>query len=229
MKKLLLFVLTFGTVILFGASKYYLTVADVEPQLATFQFSHEYGFADEGGFVEYTQIGVPDYDTFFKTAAKLDGLVILTNAMTQTTTAELKKYAISKAADETLAQSIKEIVGDTLPEQYTVEQSIAIMKLAKQSGKVKDDEVAYFTTTAISLGIGVYSLGKGVSEVINLLSQGSELLKNVKSSVKMMLVPAATKGLKGSIDNLQGVQKNAPRTLEEMKVLLEAFKALGNM
>jgi len=228
MKKLLLFVFTFGTVILFGASKYYLTIADVEPQLTSFSFSHEYGFTDEKGFVEYIQIGDEKYDAFFKSAAKLDGLVILTKAMTTQTTGELKKYAISKVADETLSQSIKEIVGDSSPEQYTVEQSIAIMKLAQQQGKVKGDEKAYFGTTAVSLGIGVYSLGKGITEASNLITGGNELLKNVKS-IKKTRILAATKGLKGSLTNLQGVVENGPPTLEEMKVLLVAFKALGSM
>jgi len=148
--------------------------------------------------------------------------------MTTQTTEELKKYAISKVADETLSQSIKEIVGDTPPEKYSIEQSIAIIKLAQQQGKIKDDEKKYFATTAVSLGVGVYSLGKGISEVSGLISKGNELLQNVKS-IKKTLILGATKGLKSSLTNLQGVVENAPPTLEEMKVLLEAFTALGNM
>jgi len=228
MKKLFLVVFILGIVLLFSncASKYTLTVADVEPKLAQLSISHEFGFTDEEGFVEYYQIGDPKFDDFFKTAAKLDGLVILAQGMTQSTTKQLKKYAMSKASDEALKENIIELVGNTPPEEYTTEQSIAVMKLAKQHHKVNKDELKYFAKTSVSLGVGVYALGKGVGEVGNLIADGAKLLKNVKS-VKPWLIPAASKGLKGCITNLKGIQKNAPSTLEEMKVLLEGFKALS--
>ena len=133
---------------------------------------------------------------------------------------------MSKASDEALKESIKEITEDTPPAEYTTEQSIAIMKLAKQKNRVNKDELKYFATTSASLGVGVYALGKGVKEVGDLILDGTKLLKNVKST-KPWLIPAATKGLKGCITNLKGVKKNAPTTLEEMKVLLEGFKALS--
>jgi len=228
MKRLLLLftVMTLSLIIVNCAKQYPLTVADVAPKLAQFSESHNWGFTDEGGFVEYYQIGDSNFDNFFKTAAKLDGLVIVTQAMTTNATGKLKKYAQSKYSDAALQESIKDIVGDTKPESYTAEQSFAIMKLAKEQNKVTNDEKKYFASTAASMGIGVIALGKGVKEAGNLLKEGANLLKNVKST-KPWLIPAATKGLKGSIENLKGIKNNAPKTLEEMKVLQEGFKALS--
>jgi len=209
------------------SAKFALTIADIEPKLAAYG-GHSIGFAEdsEDGLVTYIQIGDPVYDSFFKSTAKLDGMIILSGVMSSTATGELKKFAMSKAASGAMKDNIKELVGDTPPDQWTTEQSIAVLKMAKGQDQINSDEMAYFSTTAISIGIAVVSLGKGVVEAKNLIPKGQELLKNVKS-LKMTLVPAATKGLKGSIENLNGVVNNTPRMLEEMKVLLDGFKALS--
>lgn len=228
MKKIFLLVVLFGLIFSLQncASKKALTLADVEPKLSNYPESHRLGFADEEGFVKYYQIGNPQFDKFFKTAAKLDGLVIFTEAMTQDVTKQLKKYAMSKASKNALEDNIDEIVDDTPPEKYTTEQSIAIMKLAKKKDEVSGDEIEYITNTATSLGIGVYSLGKGMKEVKSLINDGTELLQNV-GNCKPWKRPAATKALKGTITNLKSISKNAPETLEEMKVLADGFKALS--
>ncbi|MEA3286519.1 MAG: hypothetical protein U9Q77_04000 [Candidatus Marinimicrobia bacterium] len=228
MKRLVvvLSVISLSIIMINCAKQYPLTVADVAPKLAQFSEAHNWGFTDEGEFVEYYQIGDPNFDNFFKTAAKLDGLVIIANGMTKNTTKQLKKYAMSKAADESLQEDIKATIGDTAPEDYSTEQSLIVMKLAKQHDKVSKDELKYFATSSASLSIAVIALGKGVNEVGNLLKDGATLLKNVKST-KPWLIPAATKGIKGSIENLMGFKNNAPKVLEEMKVLHEGFKAMG--
>ena len=209
------------------SAKYALTIADIEPKLA-YIGGASIGFADdsEDGLVTYIQIGDAGYDEFFKSAAKLDGLVILCKGMTTTATGQLKKFAMSKAADAAMKNNINDLVGNTPPEQWTTEQSFAVMKMAKAQGKINSDEVKYFATTAGSIGIAVISLGKGVKEAKDLLPKGQELLQNVKS-VKPTLIPAATKGIKGSVENLNNVVKNTPKMLEEMKVLLDGFKALS--
>lgn len=231
MKKIIITLSALVMMLLVGcapSAKYYLTVADIEPKLA-YLGGAEYGFVDEEskeGFVTYIQIGDAGYDEFFKSAAKLDGLVILCKGMTTTSTGQLKKFAMSKAADAAMKDNIRDLVGNTPKEQWTTEQSIAVMKMAKGQGKINSDELKYFATTAGSIGIAVVSLGKGIKEAKDLVPKGQELLQNVKS-IKPTLIPAATKGIKGSIENLNGVVKNAPKMLEEMKVLLDGFKALS--
>ncbi len=205
-----------------------LTIADIEPKLAAFGGA-SFGFSDdsEEGLVTYVQIGDPAYDDFFKASAKLNGLVLLCKGMTTTATGQLKKFAQSKAADAALAENIKELVGDTPKEEWTTEQSIAVMKMSRMQGKMDLEEGKYFATTAGSIGVAVIALGKGVGEAKDLLPKGADLLNNV-SSLKPMMVPAATKGVKGSIDNLKSVVDNTPKMLEEMNVLISAFGQLNN-
>jgi len=209
------------------SAKYALTLADIEPNLAYLNGA-SYGFADDSkdGLVTYIQIGDAKYDEFFKSCAKLDGLVILCKGLATTSTGQLKKFAMSKAADTAMKNNINDLVGNTPPEQWTAAQSFAVLKMAKAGGKIKSDEVKYFATTAASMGIGIISLGKGIKEAKDLIPKAQELLKNVKS-VKPMLIPATTKGIKGSLGNLNNVVKNTPKMLEEMKVLLDGFKALS--
>ena len=229
-----------------------LTVADIEPALAAFG-GENFGFVDSAEkpsdentekkssngdgepaeapsvdrVVTYMQIGDPSYDGFFRSAAKLDGLVLLSKSMTTKAAGELKKFAQSKASDDELKDQIREIVGDTPSDQWTVEQSVAVMDTASGQKKVRVDEIKYFATTAGSIGLTVVSLTKGVKETKGLITQGQGLLQNVKS-LKPTLVPVATKGLKASISNLQGVAKNAPALVEEMAVLAKGFGALAS-
>lgn len=209
------------------AVKNALTIADIEPKLA-YIGGASIGFADnsEDGLVTYIQIGDADFDKFFKSAAKLDGLVRICQGMTTTATGQLKKFAMSKAADAAMKDNINDLVDNTPPEQWSTEQSIAVMKMAKGQGKINSDEVKYFATTAGSIGITVFAMGKGIVEAKDLVLQAKDLLQNVKA-VSPLKIPAATKGLKESLGNLNSVVKNTPKTLEEMKVLLDGFKALS--
>ena len=202
-----------------------LTIADIEPSLAKFDIAHQFGITDEDGFIVYFTIGNDNFDQFFRTAAKLDGLVLITKSMTTSATGQLKKYAMSKAADEALKESIYDLVGDTSPEDYTTEQSFAVMRLADQKGKVSSDERKYFATTSLSLGVGVYALIKSIGEIRDLLKDGATLVQNIPN-LEPWLIPAATKAVSGSINNLKSVKENAPVAIEEMKVLYEGFKAL---
>ena len=230
MKSKLTALMVFVMILVIGcapSAKYALTIADIEPKLA-FIGGASIGFVDdsEDGLVTYIQIGDAVYDEFFKSSAKVDGLVILSKGMATTATGQLKKFAMSKAADAAMKENITDLVGDTPPEQWTTEQSFAVMKMAKQQNKISSDEVKYFATTAGSIGIAIVSLGKGVKEAKDLIPKAQELLQNAKS-IKPTLILAATKGIKGSLSNLNNVVKNTPKMLEEMKVLLNGFKALS--
>ena len=137
----------------------------------------------------------------------------------------LKKFAMSKVSNAVMKDNISDFVGNTPPEQWTTEQCIAVMIMAKKQDEITADEEKYFLTTAGSLAIVVVSLGNGVAEAEELLPKGKGLLDNIKS-VSRFKIPKATKGLKLSLDNLNGVVTNAPIMLEEMNVLLDAFVML---
>jgi hypothetical protein len=127
-------------------AKYTLTVADLEPKLADLPLG-DIQFKD----IKYSHIGAGQYDAFFLSSAKIHGLVTLNQQMTEASTKSLKKFAMSKAADEAMKENIAELVGDTPPEQWTVEQNVAVLKMAKQQDKISKDEKRYFAQTGGTL------------------------------------------------------------------------------
>jgi len=215
-------------VVSLGAQKYELTLADIEPALAGTGIAEQIGFADKESIVTYMKIGKSSYDDFFKTSAKLNGLSVLATVMTTTATGQLKKYAMSKAADEAMQDNIKEFVGDVPPEEWSTEQSLAVMRMAKEQDKISKDEEEYFVNTALSLGIVAASLIKGMGEVGDLIKDGKSLIKNItKAKLKWKQIKPTTKGLKGSIKNLKNFKTNTPVAAEEMAVLVKGFKMLS--
>jgi hypothetical protein len=181
---------------------------------------------DNGGIVEYSKIGNPSYDDFFITAARLDGMAIIGKSMITHSIKQLKYFAMSKASDEALQLNIKLLVGDTPPEEWSDEQAISVLRMANEKRKVTSDEKKYFLATAGLIGIAVLSLGEAIDEAKELIPKGEQLMKNTKS-LKYTQIPKATKGIKNSLENLNSVVNNAPKMLEEMKVLLDALKSLS--
>jgi hypothetical protein len=227
MKKMLISLFAVVMILGIGFAKHALTVDEIEPLLSDFDAAtngHLSGILIQEP-VEYVQIGNPDYDEFFLNVAKLNGTIVLSNGMTTTATGQLKKFAMSKVSNAVMKDNISDFVGNTPPEQWTTEQCIAVMIMAKKQDEITADEEKYFLTTAGSLAIVVVSLGNGVAEAEELLPKGKGLLDNIKS-VSRFKIPKATKGLKLSLDNLNGVVTNAPIMLEEMNVLLDAFVML---
>ena len=201
--------------------KYVLTLADIEPKLAALELG-DWEFTG----IKYDHIGVSEYDEFFKSAAKLHGLVLLNQEMAGAATKSLKKYAMSRAADEAMKENIDGLVGDTPPEEWTTEQNVAVMKMAKAQKKISADETKYFAKTAGTMAIGVAALSKGLETAQDLAAQGAELQGNT-SKVKKLKIPAAVKGTKRSLEHVKAAGEEGPALAEEINVLISAFRALS--
>tara|TARA_B100000700_G_scaffold279468_1_gene328408 strand:+ start:523 stop:1296 length:774 start_codon:yes stop_codon:yes gene_type:complete len=223
-----------------------LTLADIEPKFQpavdAFNIMNEVVVASGGEKLQspfeldsdgdgksdigYVVIGDPAFDDFFKSAAKLNGLIYICTELTASATSQLKHFARSQASNEALRDQIKELVGDKPSSEWTTQESAAVMATAKERGQVKGDVLESFAGTGISMGVGVVALGKAIKEAKDLLPKGQTLLSNVKS-VSPMKIGKATKGVKNSISNLKSVVDNTPKMLEEMAVLVTAFSKLN--
>ena len=203
-------------------AKYTLTVADLEPKLADLPLG-DIQFKK----VKYSHIGASEYDAFFLSAAKTRGLISLNQQMTEASTKSLKKFAMSKAADEAMKENIHELVGDTPPEEWTVEQNVAVLRMAKQQDKISKDEKRYFAQTAGTMAIGTAALVKNLDTTKDLTGQGVQLQKSATKLKKTKIV-SATNGLKKSLENLKEASIKGPKLVAEMKVLSSAFQALGS-
>jgi len=181
--------------------------------------------------IRYNQVGIKEFDDFFQSAAKINGLVILSKGMVTSSIDELKKMAMSKAADAAMAQNIKDLVGDTPQEEWTTDQSIAVMEMAKAQGKLSNDEGKYFMTTAGSMVTVVASLGLGVKEAADLIQKMPELQDGVKkmltNPMQMRKGKKVVDGIKGSGQNLKSAVTTIPELVKELNMLVTAFKSLS--
>ena len=210
-----------GVTKVFGAKKKTLKLKHIAPELVDLPLG-EIKFKG----TKYSKIGEGRYDAFFRSTAVVQGLVDFDQKMTTSATGSLKKFAMSKAADEALGDAIKELVGDTPPEEWTTEQQIAVLKIADHQDKVSKDEKVYFLKTAGALTLGAAALTKALATTKSLTEEGLALQKSVGDLPKIKVV-AATDATKHSIENLKTAAQQGPPLAEEMVVLATGFKALG--
>ena len=105
--------------------------------------------------------------------------------------------------------------------------SIAILEHDKKQGKLSKEELKYFVFMAANLILAQQSLEASVKSAPELISNSSELTKNVKSDFKAKDTPGITKGLNNSISQLNKVKDEAPAAVENLAILVKAFTMLA--
>lgn len=207
----------------------YLALEDVESSFAILDTLRGRGFIDfDFEEVRVAQVQAEEFDAFFLSAARANSLVDVNREITLFATRSLKKYAMSKFANAALKENIEELVGDQPPEEWTLEEDIAVLKMAKAEKKISRDEKVYFGKTAGALAAGAIGLAKGVDTVQALLSQGPRLLSpEALGGVHLQKIDDTREATQISMDNLKGARDKTPSLLEEMKVLQSAFSSLG--
>jgi hypothetical protein len=210
-----------GAMKVVGAKKKVLKLKHIEPKLAALPLG-ELKFKG----IKYSKIGEGRYDNFFRSTAALHGLVEFNKELTTSAIQSLKKFAMSKAADAALKDNIHELVGDVPPKDWTTEQDIAVMRMAKQQDKVSADENRYFVKTAAAMALGGAVLTKSLKTTKALAEEGVYLQKSAGDLPKLKVVPA-TDATKHSIDHIKAAAADGPRLAEEIKVLVLGFQALA--
>ena len=182
---------------------------------------------------DYPVVGIENHNNFHKSTAIILTTYSITREMVDDATSNLKKYAMDHIALMAMNENIDSLIGDTPHDQLTVEQSAAVMRMEKERDNISSDETKYFFLTGANLGIGMLSLARSVNEIPDLLSTGKSMITDVRSDFtymgipKLWAIPAATMSLNESVERLNSVKNDAPILLEDMKVLVDAFRALS--
>ena len=179
--------------------------------------------------VEYMQTGKGNYDQFFSSAAEMHAGIVVSTALSDSLTTNLKKYARSYAASKAADENVKAIVGDTKPEDLTEDQSFALLNLKKKQGELSDDEKKFATRSVANTAQTTLYLGKTGDQAATLISTGSALSQSVRTDFTGMdavKVPAVTKGLSGSLDNVKEASVKAPPLAKTLSRLGEGLKNL---
>ena len=203
--------------------------SDLDPKLSV--LPEKLGIDIE--LIDYPVIGVENHDNFHKSTAIILTTYAVTKWMVDDATWNLKKYAQDHLAKIAMDTNLVELIGDTPHDQLTVEQSAAVLRMEKERDQISSDESRYFLKTTANIGIGVLSLTRSVKELPDLIKTGGSMISNVGSDFNFRGIPelwaigGATKSLKESISRLNAVKNDAPVLLEDMKVLVDAFRSLS--
>lgn len=196
-----------------------LTLKDIISD-ATFVFDIE-GFKG----VEYKQVGNVGLDDFFKSSAKLEGVTKVAAAMKDDVTTHLRKYAQSHATDPQLKGAIAQLTNNAAPDAWTDDQCVAVERLAKEKGKLSQEESAYFQKSGSNLAIMAIAMNNGVKEADRLIKSSDEMLNKAKSLEPSLATPATT-GVTTAITSLKEFVVNTPPMAESFTKWGTAFGSL---
>ncbi len=200
-----------------GAKTKYMTVSEIEPKMEKMVINgkavEEYGAKGEEGFTAYQEIGVKEYDEFFKSSARLEGLSVIANEVVKDSTETLKSISLSKTVNE-VSGNVKEI--------------IEVLKDLKKAGKleIKNEEIQKILTIKKNAETLFSVMGETKDEVKNLIENGKELNEKV-GELSPSKTPVATKEMAKSMNSLQNFADNSVKLLEELKGLVEALQVLA--
>ena len=202
-----------------------LKIGDINSKLSSLEGTELDGVAKEE--ITYKHTSKSKYDDFFKNSAICYGGLVVTNTMSDDGTMNLKKFARTRAAEEAGREDLDEIIGDTHPDSLSLAQSIAILEHDKKQGKLSKEELKYFVFMAANLILAQQSLEASVKSAPELIANGTELTKDVKSDFEAKDTPGITKGLNNSISQLNKVKDEAPAAVENLAILVKAFTMLA--
>jgi hypothetical protein len=179
--------------------------------------------------VEYQQVGKADYDRFFKDSSTVRANLVVADALSEALSKNVKNYARSYAAAGAADENVKEIVGDTKPDQLSDEQSIALLRLKKKRNELSGDELKFAASSgANAVQVALYLVGTTLT-TRQLAEQGKDLSGKVPTSftgMEALKAPAATSGLSTSIDNLTRASTRIPDVAQKLTRLGEGLRSL---
>lgn len=179
--------------------------------------------------VEYPVTGKGNYDEFFRSSAQLHAGMIISQSATDSLTTNLKKYARSYAASKATDQNVKNIVGDSKPQDLKDDQALALLNLKKKNGELTSEETAFAGKSVASAAVLTAFLAKTPGQANDLTTQGTALTKSVPSDFSgfnAMKAPGVTAGLNQSLTNVKGASAKAPELAKSLARLSEGLQSL---
>jgi hypothetical protein len=172
---------------------------------------------------------MPKYDLFFVDAAKIQAGLVVSNALVEALTKNIKGYAMSYAAANATDENVRLLLAGRAPEALNAYESLAMLKLQKAHSGLSDDESKYaLRTGANTLQTALY-MRESVKAAIGLVAQGRELSGTVRTDftgLDARKVPGVTTAMATSVDNLNGAITTAPEIAKQLYRLGEGLASL---
>lgn len=203
-----------------------LTLHDVSPDLARLIGGTELDFVAKAK-IGYGVTGKSQYDQFFRESAVSYGGMTVGRGLTDDATIKLKGYARNKAAVAELDAQIKEITGGAPPEQWTTEQSLAVLQAAKEKDRLSEEENAYILATSARVAVTVPVVHASVSASRSLLGQVDGLVSGAPSAFGMLRAAGVVRNVQRSADRIRVIPTEGTSLLESLTVLSRGLSMLS--
>jgi hypothetical protein len=179
--------------------------------------------------VEYEQVGLPEYDNFFVQAATIQAGVVVSSALLDALTTNLKTYAIAYAAAHAAEEGVKSLVNGRPLDQITGEEALTLVMHQKTLGQLTDDEVNFAKRTAANTAQTALYLVASVKSTVDLINTGRSLSSKVTTDftgLKAGKAPAVASALTTSVDNLSGAATTLPDIAKKLARIGEGLSSL---
>jgi hypothetical protein len=210
-----------------SSTKYRLKMGDMHESLANLTGLE--GDPLEKEPVEFEETGKPKYDEFLRSAAHIRAGLIVSNALVEALTTNVKSFARSYAASRVADENVKELIGETPAEEMTEDQALAVLKLQKKRGELNDDVLEFATRSAANAGQTVLYLTETASSAVTLAKTGGELSQSVQNDftgIDVAKAPAVAEGITTAVGNLKDAGEEAPELAKRLARLGEGLKSL---
>jgi hypothetical protein len=227
MNRLLLFIALAASMIACSSSRGRLKMGQLNASLA--QLTGLEGDPLDKTPVEFEQTGKPEYDEFFVESAKVQAGLVVSNALTEAMTKNIKGYAISFVASNANNDNVKQLLGGRAANQLSVDESLAALKLKKQQGKLSDDETKFAVSSAVNAVQVALYMKESVASTQSLAEKGKALSGKVQSDftgLEATKAPGIATALGTSVNNLAQAASTAPEVVKQLARLAEGLKSL---
>lgn len=221
--------LWFGAVCVGGplaAQDRLLTLHDVSADLDRLIGGTELDFVAKAK-IGYGVTGRSQYDQFFRESAVSYGGMTVGRGLTDDATIKLKGYARNKAAIAELEAQIQEITGGAPPEQWTTEQSLAVLQAAKEKDRLSEEENAYMLATSARVAATLPVVHASVAASRDLLGQVNGLIGGAPSAFGVMRAPGVVSNLNRSADRIRRIPTEGTSLIESLTVLSRGLSMLS--
>jgi len=209
-----------------GAQERLLTMQDVSPELARLIGGTELDFVAKER-ISYGVTGKSNYDQFFRESAISYGGMTMGRGLTDDATIKLKGYARTKVAIAELEAQITEITGGKPPEQWTTEESIAVLQAAKEKDRLSEEENGYFVSTAAHVAATIPVVHASIASSQQLLGQVAGLTGGAPAAFGLMRGPGVARNVQRSGDRLKTVPTEGAGLVESLTVLSRGLSMLS--
>jgi hypothetical protein len=203
-----------------------LTLHDVSPDLAQLIGGTELDFVAKAK-IGYGVTGRSTYDHFFRESAVSYGGMTVGRGLTDDATIKLKGYARNKAAIAELDAQIREITGGAPPEQWTTEQSLAVLQAAKEKDRLSDEENEYILASSARVAATIPVVHASVAASKDLLGQVNGLVSGAPSAFGMLRAPGVVSNLNRSADRIRRIPTEGTTLIESLTVLSRGLSMLS--